>query len=119
MNVLLWILQVLLALAFLGSGGLKIVRSRQALKLNGLAWVDDFSAATVKGIGVLEVLGALGLVLPMLLDVAPVLTPIAAVGLALVMAGAVVVHARRHERTALPPPAVLGVLALLVAILRL
>jgi len=64
------------------------------------------------------VLGALGVVLPWLLDVAPVLTPLAATGLALTMLGAMVVHTRRGERPALVPNAVLLALAAAVAVLR-
>ena len=79
-------------------------------------WVDDFSDGQVKGIGVLELLGALGLVLPWALGIAKVLTPVAAVGLALVMVGAVVTHVRRKEPPAVP--ALLGVVAVVVAVLR-
>lgn len=106
----------MLAIAFLAAGGMKLVRPKPALASSGLHWADDFSDGTVKGIGALEVLGAVGLVLPWALSVAPVLTPLAALGLALVMAGAVVVHVRRKEQFV--PPLVLGVLALAVAVLR-
>jgi uncharacterized membrane protein YphA (DoxX/SURF4 family) len=71
----------------------------------------------VKGIGVLEVLGAIGLIVPAATGIAPILTPVAALGLALVMAAAVLVHVRRKEQFA--SPLVLGVLALVVAVLRL
>jgi hypothetical protein len=64
----------------------------------------------------IEIVGAVGLILPWLLDVAPILTPIAAVGLAAVMAGAVVVHIRRKEQFV--PPLVLGLLALVLAVIR-
>ncbi len=60
-------------------------------------WVDDFSQGQIRGIGVLDVMGALGLVLPMLAGIIPILTPIAAVGLALDMLGAFVTHLRRKE----------------------
>lgn len=81
-----------------------------------MAWAGNFSDGTVKTIGALEVLGALGLTLPALTGVAPVLVPIAAVGLALTMTGAVAVHVRRKETVV--PPLVLGVLAVAVAVLR-
>ncbi len=81
-------------------------------------WVEDFSDGQVKGIGALELLGALGLVLPWALGIAKVLTPIAALGLAAVMGGAVVTHLRRKEQSAAVAPAVLCVLAVVVAVLR-
>lgn len=116
MNIALWIVQGLLALAFLASGSMKIVRPKPALAASGQAYVEDFSDGAVKGIGVAEVLGAIGIVLPQLTGVAPVLTPIAAVGLVIVMGGAVVTHIRRKEQFV--PPLVLGVLALFVAVMR-
>lgn len=116
MNVVLWIIQGLLALAFLVSGGMKIIRPKPALAAAGQNYVEDFSDGAIKGIGVAEVLGAIGIVLPQLIGVAPVLTPIAAAGLTIVMAGAVATHIRRKEMFV--PPLVLGVLALFVAVMR-
>ena len=117
MSVVAWILQIVLALVFLGAGVTKLARPRPALVGAGMAWVDDFSDSTVKTIGVLEVLGAVGLILPAVTGVATWLVPVAAVGLALTMAGAVVVHVRRKETYV--PPLVLGVLALALAVIRL
>src|SRR3954454_9453937 len=113
MNVVAWILQIVLAIAFLGSGVMKVVRPKPALVSAGMGFAEDFSDGAVKAIGVLEIVGAVGLILPWVLNVAPVLTPIAAIGLALVMAGAVVVHIRRKEQFV--PPLVLGVLSLVLA----
>lgn len=118
MAVFSWILQGILALAFLAVGAMKLVQDRKKLIDSGLGWAEDFSDGAVKGIGALEVLGAIGLVLPTLTGIAPVLTPLAALGLTLIMIGAVVVHVRRNEGKAVVPPIVLGVLALVVAILR-
>jgi uncharacterized membrane protein YphA (DoxX/SURF4 family) len=118
MTVLAWILQGVLGLAFLAAGGMKLAQPRKKLIDSGMSWAEDFTDGPVKVIGALEVLGAVGLVLPTLLGVAPVLTPIAAAALALVMAGAVVTHIRRGEYSGAVPSAVLGVLALVVAILR-
>jgi hypothetical protein len=118
MTVLAWILQGVLGLAFLAAGGMKLAQERKKLVDSGMGWAEDVSDGTVKLIGGLEVLGAVGLVLPTLLGVAPVLTPIAAAGLTLVMAAAVVTHLRRGEYTGALPSAVLGVLSLVVAILR-
>jgi uncharacterized membrane protein YphA (DoxX/SURF4 family) len=118
MTVLAWILQGVLGLAFLAAGGMKLAQPRKKLIDSGMSWAEDFTDGPVKVIGALEVLGAIGLVLPTLLGVAPVLTPIAAAGLALVMAGAVVTHVRRGEYSGAVPSAVLGLLSLVVAILR-
>lgn len=118
MTVLAWILQGVLGLAFLAAGGMKLAQPRKKLIDSGMGWAEDFTDGPVKVIGALEVLGALGLVLPVLVGVAPVLTPIAAAGLTLVMAAAVVTHIRRGEYSGAVPAAVLGVLSLVVAILR-
>jgi DoxX-like family len=116
MNILAWILQIVLAAAMLGAGGMKLARPKPALVGAGMGWADDFTDTNVKLIGAVEVLGAIGLILPWLTGIAPILTPLAAVGIALVMAGAVVVHVRRKEQFV--PPLVLGVIAVVVAVLR-
>jgi uncharacterized membrane protein len=114
-NATLWIVQGLLA-AFFGAGGVvKAVQPRKRLYDSGMTWVEDFSPATVKAIGVLEVLAAIGLVLPAVTGIAPVLTPLAAVGLVLVMAGAAVVHHRRGEIAFIGVVAVLLLAAAFVA----
>jgi len=116
MNVVAWVLQIVLAVAFLASGGMKVVRPKPALVSAGMGYAADFTDGAIKAIGLIEVIGAVGLILPWLLGVAPALTPIAAVGLALVMAGAVVVHIRRKEQFA--PALVLGLLSLVLAVIR-
>jgi uncharacterized membrane protein len=97
MNIALWIVQGLLAVVFAGSGVVKATRDRKRLFDDGITWVEDFPAWAVKAIGVLEILAAVGLVLPAATGVAPMVTPLAAVGIALLMAGACVVHFRRGE----------------------
>jgi hypothetical protein len=82
MNVVLWILQVLLALAFLAGGAMKVSKPRTELATR-LGWPEDFSDTTVKVIGGLEVLAGLALILPSVLDVVPVLTALAASGIVL------------------------------------
>jgi uncharacterized membrane protein YphA (DoxX/SURF4 family) len=116
MNLVGWILQIVLAAAFLAAGLTKIVRPKPALVSAGMAYAEDYTDVQNKGIGVIEVIGAVGLILPWLLGVVPVLTPIAAVGLAVVMAGAVIVHIRRKEQFV--PPLVLGILAVVLAVIR-
>jgi uncharacterized membrane protein YphA (DoxX/SURF4 family) len=115
MNVLLWILAGLLAAAFLAAGLAKITQPRKKLAASGQGWVEDFSPAAVKAIGVLEVLAAIGLILPAALDVLPVLVPLAATGLVLLMLGAAITHGRRHEQQLIVVNAVLLVLAAVVA----
>lgn len=99
MNIVLWILQGLLALVFLGAGSMKVTRSKEQLLATGerMAWVDDLSAGQVKLIGILEVLAAIGLILPALTGILPILTPLAAVGLVLTMVGAMLLHIRRSD----------------------
>ena len=118
MNVVLWIVTIVLALGFLAAGTLKVVRTREQLAATGMGWVEDFSPGMVKLIGTAEILGAIGLIVPALVDVAPILVPIAATALAVVMIGAVATHVRRHELNALAPPVVLLVLSVVVAIFR-
>ena len=117
MNVFLWILQILLAVAFLGAGLMKATQPRAKLQTN-MGWVEDFSDNNVKLIGAAEVLGAIGLVLPWWTGIAKVLTPIAALCLAVAMAGAVIVHVRRKEMNRIAPAAILFVLSAVVAIGR-
>jgi DoxX-like family len=113
MNLALWILQGLLAASFLFGGTLKLVKARLELARKA-AWANDYSDGGVKLIGLLEVLGGLGLVLPWQLGIARVLTPVAALGLTALMIGAVGTHLERkdgHFAQAL----VLGLLSALVA----
>lgn len=97
MNIALWIVAGVLAAASLAGGVQKLVQPREKLVASGLAWVEDFSPGIIKTIGGVEVLAAIGLVLPAVLDIAPVLVPLAAVGLALLMVGAMITHVRRDE----------------------
>jgi uncharacterized membrane protein YphA (DoxX/SURF4 family) len=114
MDVVLWIIAGLLALAFLGAGLTKLIQPKEKLATT-MGWVDDFSPGAVKLIGALEVLAAIGLVLPAALDVVPVLVPLAAVGLIALMLGAAVTHARRKETPMIAINVVLLVLAVVVA----
>src|ERR671910_2741874 len=98
MNLSLWIVAGLLAVVYLLSGAGKLVVPKEKLATApGAGWVEDFSAGSVKAIGVLEVLAAVGLVLPAATGIAPVLVPLAAAGLVLIMVGAVITRIRRHE----------------------
>ncbi|MFQ5342775.1 MAG: DoxX family protein [Anaerolineae bacterium] len=114
MNIALWVVQGLLAIAFLMAGGMKATRPKEKLAEN-MAWVNDFSAGTIRLIGILEVLGAIGVVLPKLTGILPWLTPTAAVGLVLTMIGAALTHLRRGENSNIVMNAVLLVMAAFVA----
>jgi hypothetical protein len=110
-----WIVAGLLALVMLAAGGMKAIKPKADIVKGGMAWAEDFAPGMIKFIGVAEVLGAVGLVLPALTGIAPVLAPIAAVALAVVMIGAVVVHARRKE--AFSGALVLALVAVAAAVL--
>ena len=118
MNITLWIVTALLALLFLAAGTMKIAQPKAKLAAAGQGWAEDFSDGTVKGIGGLEVLAALGLVLPALLNIATVLVPLAATGIFVLMAGAAITHARRGEKPNVIINAILGILAAGIAIAR-
>jgi len=89
-------LQIVLGVIFLYFGGLKMFLPHEKIEKR-VTWANDYSSNKLKFFGFLEVVGALGLILPYQLDVFPILTPMAATGLAMVMAGAGVVHLRRDE----------------------
>lgn len=114
MNVFLWIVQILLAAAFLMAGLLKSTQPKEKLAPK-MPWVNDFSPGVVKLVGVTELAAALGLVLPALTGIAVVLTPLAAVGLAVVMVLAGIYHFRKGEYSGIVVNAVFLALALLVA----
>jgi DoxX-like protein len=108
MNLALWIVAGLLAGVFLVSGATKLFVPQESLdgllqRLGPAAqatgeWTRDFSPGALKTIGILELLGAVGLILPAALDIAPVLVPLAASGAVLLFAGAVIMRLRRGER---------------------
>lgn len=120
MNIVAWILSALLAAVFIGAGGMKLFTSRAKLLENPkMGWVNDFTEPQVKAIAAVEIIGGIGVILPWLLDVARVLTPLAAVGLALTMVGAMIAHRRRGDlKEALPVNTALLVLAVAVAVIR-
>jgi uncharacterized membrane protein YphA (DoxX/SURF4 family) len=117
MNIFLWIVQILLGAAFLMAGALKLTQPIEKLEKN-MSWVSRFPKPVVRFIGAMEALGAIGLIVPWATGIAPVLTPLAAVGLAVIMVLAAVHHLRNKEPQALPVTGVLFVLALIVAIGR-
>lgn len=96
MDIALWVAQGVLAAAFLMAGVMKLTRPTEKLA-ERLAWAEDFSERQIKTIGALELLAAIGLILPAITGIATVLVPLAAVGIILVQIGAIVVHQRRGE----------------------
>ena len=109
MNVFLWVFQGLLALVFLVTGIRKLIRTDAQTR--AVPWVREIPVPVVRGIGVLEILGALGVVLPALTGILPWLTPLAAVGLVCLMLGA----AWANYRVRLYPPIVVNIIILLLA----
>ena len=115
MNIVLWILQVLLAVMFLMAGAMKSTQSKAAIKERGgerMNWVDSVSDSNLKLIGILEIMAGIGLILPQLTGILPWLTPLAAVGLVLTMIGAMILHVQRGDG---PQPLVTNVIILLLA----
>ncbi|HEY8591090.1 MAG TPA: DoxX family protein [Naasia sp.] len=114
MIIAYWIVAGIAALVFMAAGAMKLARPKEALAASGMAWTEDFTSPSVKLIGAAEVLGGIGLILPMLTGVAPILSPIAGAALAILMVGAAVTHIRRSEP---PIPFALVLLAAAAAIL--
>ena len=114
MKYVLWVLQVLLGLAFVAAGFPKLIQPFAELAQQ-LAWVSDVPEGLVRFIGVAEVLGGLGLILPAATRILPWLTPVAAAGLALDMLLATLFHLVRGEGGVGVVPLLLGLLAALVA----
>jgi hypothetical protein len=118
MNLTLWIIAGVLAAGFAAAGAMKLAQPKAKLAASGMGWTEDYSEAQVKGIGAVEVLGAIGLILPAALNIAPILVALAATGLAITMLLAAVVHARRGEMSKIPVNLVLAALAIFVAVMR-
>ncbi|MFI5776521.1 DoxX family protein [Nocardia sp. NPDC051570] len=98
MNIAFWIAAALLALFYLYAGGMKVLRSRDRLRPM-MAWVDRIPLPAVRTLGMLELLGALGLILPPLTGLAPWLALAAAIGFVLLQIGAIPVHLTGEDRS--------------------
>ena len=114
MNIALWIVQILLALAFAMAGIMKVTQPIDRLETR-MEWVKDVGPRGVPLIGSLEILGAIGLILPAVTGILPWLTPLAAACLALTMIGAMIVHGRRGEYSQIGINVILLLLTLFVA----
>ncbi|MEU8898485.1 DoxX family protein [Nocardia sp. NPDC048505] len=98
MNIALWIAAGLLALVALGGGSTKTFLSKEKLgNAKGGEWTAGFSAGAIRTLGILELLAAAGLILPAVLDIAPILVPITAVCWVLLMIGAMITHYRHNQ----------------------
>ena len=112
MNILLWIIQILLAALFIFAGVMKFVIPMQEMTKNMKV---PLPGSFLLFIGAAELLGGLGLVLPSLLKTKPILTPLAAIGLAIIMIGAVVLAIAGGEVSSAFVPLIVGILCLLIA----
>ncbi|MFG2103783.1 DoxX family protein [Micromonospora echinaurantiaca] len=117
MNLALWIVTGLLAAVLLVSTSKMFVPREKIAAMGGHAaeWVMDFSPGALRAIGALEILAAAGLILPAVLDIAPVLVPVTATCVALLFAGAATMRLRRGERATIVPDLVYLALAVFVA----
>jgi uncharacterized membrane protein YphA (DoxX/SURF4 family) len=96
MNIALWIVQGLLAAVFLGSGLMKATQTKVRMIATGQTGVAPFPLPFIRFIAAMELIGAVGLILPQLTGIAPELTPVAAIGLMIIMTGAAVSHWTLH-----------------------
>lgn len=117
MNIALWITQGISAALFLMAGYMKAVKY-DTFKTQA-EWTKDYSTTFVKALGVLEILGAIGLIAPMATGILPILTPVAAAALVIIMMGAISTHIRVNEPFAKNIPAVVSaVLCVIIAVGR-
>ncbi len=115
LHIGLWVVQVLLALAFGMAGLFKLSTSGPDLVAAGMAWAGRYSDGTRLLIGGSEFLAAVGLILPSALRIMPRLTAVAAGGLVLVMVLAAVDHGTNGEMENTPVNLIMGSMAALVA----
>ena len=117
MLIAVWIVSGLLAFAYLFAGGSKILTGYDKIQ-ERMTWTSHSKPWVVKVVGILEVLGAIGLIVPVLLGILPVLTPVAASGFVAIQLVAIVIHIRIGEGKKIGANVVLLLLALFVAIAR-
>lgn len=119
MEIAVWIVSGLLALAFFAGGVVRLVVPASTYgSWPNQTWITAVPRLGIVGISVAEILGAIGLILPEVTGILPILTPLAATGLALIMVGALVFHIRRNERPNIVVAIVLITLTTFVAIAR-
>jgi uncharacterized membrane protein len=113
MDVILWVVQVILALAFVAFGVTHATR-RESMR-ERVPWMWALPREAMLIIGILDILGAIGLILPAVTKIQPWLTPLAAICLAILMVFAIIFHATRRELPNIALNAILGLLAAFVA----
>lgn len=96
-RISLWSAQIILAALFGMAGVLKTTMAPEALPPMGIAWATDVPVMLLRFIGTVELLGAIGVILPALIRIRPILTPFAAVGFATIQVLAIAFHATRGE----------------------
>lgn len=96
METIILVLQIGLSCIFLYFGSLKVFLPIEKIEKK-VTWARDYPPSRLKLFGLLEIIGAIGLFFPYRLDIFPILTPVAATALAMIMAGAAMVHLRRDE----------------------
>jgi len=114
MNITLWVLACVLAVAFVGAGLPKVIQPKEKL-VTFMKWAEPLPVGAVKTLGALELLAAIGLILPPVTGIAPVLAPLAAVGLVIIMAGAIIIHTPKKEWVNVAVNGLLLILAVIVA----
>jgi uncharacterized membrane protein YphA (DoxX/SURF4 family) len=119
MNVALWICQIALAALFLSSGSAKISMSKERLVETGQTGVAPFPLPVIRLTATCELLGVVGLIAPHATGILPVLTGVAAIGLAVVMVGAMASHASLHEYRTVAINALVFAICCFVAVGRL
>ncbi len=112
MNTLFWALQALVAVTFFYSGINKSIYSEQHLVSKGQTGVEGYSTPSIRFIGIIEILGAIGLLLPGIVKILPVAVPIAAIGFSIIMVLAARIHYQRKE----PPNVAINLILLLLCI---
>ncbi|MFY0689736.1 MAG: DoxX family protein [Cyclobacteriaceae bacterium] len=115
MKIFIWVLQVLVVLAFLAAGFGKLTMSVDDM-LTQMPWTEDFVEWQIRLIGGLELLGAIGVIVPMFVKQFGKLVPIASICLGVTMIGAAITHFGREESIIVP--AILGLISFGVAFLR-
>ncbi|HYG40723.1 MAG TPA: DoxX family protein [Cytophagales bacterium] len=116
METTIWTMQGILAAIFTASG-LYILINTEKLK-SKLSWLNAYSPTMVAFICIAKIAGAIGLVLPMLTGILPVLTPLASIGIALIMLLALVYHVRKKEYKDMPATIIFFIMAMFVALYR-
>jgi hypothetical protein len=117
MNTALWVMQALLFLFFLAPAIIKLTSTRRQL-INKKMLANDGRICPIRAMGMVDLLAAIGVTVPLLFGILPVLTPIAAIGTSLVMAGAFFFHSKRREYKVLPFVFVAFIFSVIIAFYR-